>query len=532
MHPEVSRAWEHSYRDKWRWERSAWGSHCVDCYPGNCTFRVYVRDGKVLREEQAGTFPVIEAGVPDMNPMGCRNGAAWSTQLYAAERLLHPLKRKGSRGGGTWERISWDQALTEIADAIIDAIGEVGPGAILGDGTPEPIASLGRRLIALLGGTVLDPVGEVGDFSAGVYLTFGKFFTSSVDDWFHSDLILIWHRNPAYTQIPWCHFVTEARYKGAEVVTIAPDYNASAIHADTFVPVEAGSDAALALAMCAVVIEEGLWDAAFVKEQTDLALLVRKDNRRFLRASDLEEGGSDQQFYLLDSRTDQLAAAPRGTLSLADVDPALSGSCTVTVRDGQIVEVVPAMELLVERLRDYIPEMASKTCGVHPEVIRTLARGVAKKRTNILLGWNAAKYYHGDLMERSMSLLLGLTGNWGKRGTGIRSWVVAPAEGLMVPQAMIAGLDDADALLTMQRDALDAVSAMDPSLSREMAAIEVMNSAAAIGGMIPPSSSGITTAAFARSGTGGSGRTRACIRRSTTISVRRWKRAGGRRPNR
>ena len=59
---------EDRYRQRWRWDSVAWGSHCVDCYPSNCPFRVFVRDGKVVREEQAGAFPTIELGVPDMNP--------------------------------------------------------------------------------------------------------------------------------------------------------------------------------------------------------------------------------------------------------------------------------------------------------------------------------------------------------------------------------------------------------------------------------------------------------------------------------
>ncbi|NNN20499.1 MAG: hypothetical protein HKL80_00660, partial [Acidimicrobiales bacterium] len=69
---------EGSYRTRWSWEKVGWGTHCVDCYPGNCPYRVYVRDGKVLREEPSATFHEIEEGVPDFNPMGCNKGACWS----------------------------------------------------------------------------------------------------------------------------------------------------------------------------------------------------------------------------------------------------------------------------------------------------------------------------------------------------------------------------------------------------------------------------------------------------------------------
>ena len=61
--------------------------------------------------------------------------------------------------------------------------------------------------------------------------------------------------------------------------------------------------------------------------------------------------------------------------------------------------------------------------------VRKLARKIATKKTNIMLGWNSCKYYHGDLMERSMMLVLALTGNWGKKGTGARSWAVGMFDG-------------------------------------------------------------------------------------------------------
>jgi nitrate reductase alpha subunit len=130
-------SWEDLYRQRWTWQDVAWVSHCINCYPGNCLYRAYVRDGIVLREEQAGVYNTIEQGVPDMNPMGCQKGAAWSQHLHSQERVLHPLKRAGERGEGRWTRVSWDDALTTIADAVIDAIQESGPESIMQISTPN-----------------------------------------------------------------------------------------------------------------------------------------------------------------------------------------------------------------------------------------------------------------------------------------------------------------------------------------------------------------------------------------------------------
>ena len=79
--------------------------------------------------------------------------------------------------------------------------------------------------------------------------------------------------------------------------------------------------------------------------------------------------------------------------------------------------------------RAYTPEAAGRICQVHPDNIRKLARKVATRKTKIFVGWNSGKYYHGDLMERAMALLLGLTGNWGRKGTGTRSWAIMGFDG-------------------------------------------------------------------------------------------------------
>ena len=119
------------------------------------------------------------------------------------------------------------------------------------------------------GGLTTDVNAEMNDFAPGYYLTYGTFDpVSSVDDWFHAEVFIIWAGNPNYTRIPHVHFVNEARYKGTEVVVIAPDFSPSTIHADYFVPVQVGTDAALALAMAQVVVEEGLIEYG-VRERAD-----------------------------------------------------------------------------------------------------------------------------------------------------------------------------------------------------------------------------------------------------------------------
>jgi anaerobic selenocysteine-containing dehydrogenase len=239
-----------------------------------------------------------------------------------------------------------------------------------------------------------------------------------------------------------------------------------------------------------VIIDAGLYQKEFVQEQTDLPLLIRKDNGRFLRGTDVAEGERADQFYWWDTLTGSLMPAPRHTLALLGADPALEGSFKVTLKDLKQVEVEPAFAKLRRQLARYEPEEAAPICGVHPDNIRKLARKVATRRTKLFVGWNSGKNYHGDLIERAMALLLGLTGNWGKRGTGTRSWAIMGMDGgAFMNRKDGPGQESAQrhiaGLIALRRLAL----AGDPTLTPEMIQNRMAEAAGELGGQgatIPP----------------------------------------------
>jgi len=488
---QINGQWADTYRKKWTWDRVTWGSHSVDCYPGGCPWRVYTKDGKVIREEQAGVFTPIEAGIPDMNPMGCQKGACWSDLLDAPDRVTQPLKRIGERGEGKFKPVAWDEALNDIADAMLDAINDQGPESIITLMTPEFAASGARLFSDALGSPTTDGNAEFQDFSPGYHMTFGLFDpVSTMDDWFLAELTLIWHANPVYTNIHWYHYLAESRYNGGEIVTIAPDYSPSAIHADYHLPVRIGTDAALALAMCKVIIDAGLYNKQFVQEQTDMPLLVRTDTGRFLRGTDLADDDRDDQFFWADGQSRVVVGAPRHTLAAAGVNPALEGTYRIMLKDGNTVEVEPVFQRLRRHLENFTPEKAGPICDIHPDNIRALARKVATRKTKIFIGWNSGKYYHGDLMERSMALLLALTGNWGKKGTGTRSWAAAGWDGMaFMSDKGVAG-QDAARMAHQTRTLMRRMLTMDdPTRTLEMITnhVSAMNpELGGFGAMIPP----------------------------------------------
>jgi DMSO reductase family type II enzyme molybdopterin subunit len=337
-----------------------------------------------------------------------------------------------------------------------------------------------------LGIPTTDVQSEINDFNPGIYTTFGRFSpAASNDDWFHSELLLVWANNPVFSDIPLYHYLTEARYNGAEMALIGPDYSPSAIHADQYVPVRVGSDAALALAMCHTIIEENLANLDFVREQTDLGFLVQVDTGRYLRQSDLEEDGSDTRFYFYDEATHQISLAPL-TLDLGDRVPALEGRYNAELADGSKVDVIPVFERLKQHLQQYTPEQASEICVTHPDTIRSLARKVASKRTHIISGWTLGKSYHGDLMERSICLLLGLTGNWGKQGAGIRSWAVGMFDGPALLQSKPRlGQDMTRQMIEFQAAAVEAVLEKNPDTTREILSAEASSAGEQFTGAYP-----------------------------------------------
>lgn len=466
-----------TYAERLDFDEVRWGTHCLDCYPGGCPMRVYIKDGKAVREEPSGTFPVIDPSVPDYNPMGCMQGTSWAQSLDGPDRSAYPLKRAGERGEGKWQRISWDQALGEIADDIIDAIEDHGPRSVVHDGTPEvsTIWPTGR-FFDVLGGFGMDVNASIGDFLPGLYLTYGKMqIESSADDWFLADTILIWHGNPVYTRIPYYHFVAEARYNGTEIINISPDVNPSHTHADFQVTINGATDAAFALSMVQVVFEEGLADLEFIREQTDLSLLVRTDTGRYLREIDLNEGGREDQLYQWDP-AGKLHAADRGNLKLEGLEVAVSGTFEVTLDNGRTVNVRPVCDLLREKLdAEYTPEQQQAITGVHPDTVRLMARKVAEGRTTILQGANACKTYHGDLLERAECLLIGVTGNWGRAGTGIRGWAMGMMDGSQYAMAKAKpGLLATEQVLTSREEAVDFIKQLDPTMTTELAMLELL----------------------------------------------------------
>jgi dimethylsulfide dehydrogenase subunit alpha/complex iron-sulfur molybdoenzyme family reductase subunit alpha len=425
LHSYSDRGWEEIYRKEFastRGDAAGYAFHCSNCQ-GNCAFQLFSKDGMIVREEQLAQYPQINPEIPDANPRGCNKGVIHSQAMYEKDRLLHPLKRAGKRGEGKWRRISWDRAVREISEKTVDVLKREGPGGVMIH-TGTGIISQGRRagplrLGSLLGSIRMYPSSAVGDMFTGASLAYGiPNVGHSLDAWFEMNMIVLWAFNPNVTRIPDAHYLWEAKWRGAKIVVISPDYNQTAVHADLWVPIEPGSDSFLAMSLVHVVLKEKLYQEAFVREQTDLPFLVRRDTGKLLREIDLREKGSPEVFYLWDQKTGRAVEAQgsrgskRDTLRLGEIVPALEGSWEIRGKDGVAIPVTTVFELVRAEAARFPPEETHSKTGIHPGVVYRLARDFARaEKAGITIGFSLHKYAWGILACWGQALLCALTGH-------------------------------------------------------------------------------------------------------------------------
>jgi complex iron-sulfur molybdoenzyme family reductase subunit alpha len=437
------RDWEDLYREEWDWDSTARSTHSVNC-TGSCSWEVYVRNGQVWREEQAGDYPQFDESLPDPNPRGCQKGACYSDYVNADQRILHPMRSVGERGNGQWEQISWNEALTEIAEEIIDTV-QAGEYDGISAFTPIPAMSpvsfaSGIRLTSLLGGVSHSFYDWYSDLPPGQPITWGTQTDNAESaDWYNADYIIAWGSNVNVTRIPDAKYFLEAAYEGTKRVGVFTDYSQTAIHCDEWIGPDPGSDTALALGMARTIVDERLYDEAHVKEQTDMPLLVREDTGKFLRASEVDglaaEADRPDHVFVMQDTDGELRIAP-GSLGARDgqhdatasidldFEPQLDAAADVQTTADGIASVRTVWNELRDELSTYTPEFVNETTGVGRQTHQRVAREFANaERGKIIHGKGVNDWYHNDLGNRAIQLLVTLTGHIGRQGTGLDHYV-------------------------------------------------------------------------------------------------------------
>lgn len=230
---------------------------CRNCH-GGCGVIAHVKHGKVIKVEGDPDSPISHGTL-------CSKGLAVTQLAYHPDRILHPMQ-KTDKG---WERITWDEALDTIVAKFQAVIAEYGPESIIiGQGTGRDYESHLYRFANLLGTPNVLTAGHMCYISriGATLITCGNL---PVADW-HADprCIIMWACNPQWTN-PDEHKGVDfwrAYKKGAKLIVIDPRKGFLAKKADLWLQVRPGTDAALAMGFLNVIIEEDLYDKAFVSQ--------------------------------------------------------------------------------------------------------------------------------------------------------------------------------------------------------------------------------------------------------------------------
>ncbi len=238
----------------------------LDC-PDTCSLLINVDDaglGSKLRGDPA--HPITRGFL-------CGKVARYLDRQYSPDRLLYPQRRVGAKGEGRFARITWDEALDEIADTLTRIAAAHGPESILPysyAGSMGMLAANGmdRRFFHRLGASRLDRTICSSAGSAGIQAALGVRYGTEPEQFAHSRLILAWGANILATNVHLWPFIVEARRRGARFYTIDPVRQKVGTLADRHYSIQPGSDAALALGLMHVIIGEHLYDADYVQNFT------------------------------------------------------------------------------------------------------------------------------------------------------------------------------------------------------------------------------------------------------------------------
>ncbi len=236
-----------------------------DC-PDTCGMLAFTENGRLLRVEGNPAHPFTRGHL-------CRKVAHYEERVYSPDRVLYPLRRNGPRGSGQFQRITWDEALTEIAErwkAIIAAHGAeaILPYSYAGTmGLVNMLACEGR-LWYRLGASHLDRTICSSAAEAGVGYTMGWSGGIDPEAFALSRFIIAWGTNLSSTNVHQMPIIREAQRCGATFCVIDVYRNRTAQAADWFIQVRPGTDTALALSLMHVIFSEGLHDEAYLESHT------------------------------------------------------------------------------------------------------------------------------------------------------------------------------------------------------------------------------------------------------------------------
>ncbi|QHE94159.1 molybdopterin-dependent oxidoreductase [Pandoraea fibrosis] len=324
-----------------------------DC-PDTCALHVTVENGVAIKVQGDPDHPTTKGVL-------CTKVSRYTERTYHPDRLLYPLKRIGPKGSGEFARVSWDEALDEIARRL-SAIAAREPEAILPysyAGTMGFVQgeSMAARFFNKLGASDLDRTICASAGAAGLRYTYGAGVGMHVEHFVDSKLILIWGSNPITSSVHFWAIAQEAKRRGAKLIAIDPYRSLTAEKCHQHIALLPGTDAALALGMMHVLIAEDLVDHEYIARYTVGYAELTDRVRRYTPAKVAEICGIDEATIITLAR-EYASAKPAAIRLNYGMQRAKGG--------GQATRAVACLPALIGAWRDPAGGMLMSTSGYAP----------------------------------------------------------------------------------------------------------------------------------------------------------------------
>ncbi|MDR3437923.1 molybdopterin-dependent oxidoreductase [Telmatospirillum sp.] len=396
-------------------------TNCRSC-TADCGVLAHVRDGRVIKLEGNPEFERSRGAL-------CAKGLSGIQALYHPSRNKYPMKRVGARGENKWMRVSWDQALNEIAAKLMEIREKYGAEAVLGStgggGNPNFLSCC----------RFSDVFGSPNWFEPGcaqcymprqmVYqMMYGGGPTGNpsladsncLELYFYDEIkvktVVLWATDPSYSGPAQAgRAINELRARGVQTIVIDPRFTPDAAKAEIWLPIRPGTDVALMLAWIRYILDKKLYDADFVMKWTNLPFLVNAKTKMLLRASDLKAGGDANTFVVWDKKTQ--SAQPLAYPWDDSLEPVLDGAFTV---GG--VECKTGFRLLKEKTEPFTLAKAAEICWLDADMIEKAIKLYGENTpSSICLGVATDQNANSTQAAMGTATLDMLMGNVEKPGT-------------------------------------------------------------------------------------------------------------------
>lgn len=412
---------------------------CRSCHI-NCGAACTVEGGRLVNVDGAG---------PEHHGFGkvCLRGMAGSQFAYSPTRVKYPLKRAGKRGEGKWERVSWDDAVKEIARKIYDMSQEYGPETFVLPGRT------GRHDMGWIAHRIARTIGTPNNYYGPIQVCLMPQFHGQVQ--FGSQLAQPNGCSPADLRIS---VGTETAYSwevlsgfqgllkmksGSKTVIFDPVCGPAASHADVWMPVRPGTDLAWCLCVIRHLLSTGTYDSGFATEYTNAPFLVREDTGDLLRESDVKPTGSRTRYLVWDESEghpkwwdvdevqweggesgrahyetlvelfyqNKTSSEYSPAILPASCKPALFGEFEVEGIAGRRIKCKPVLQKLWENVEGWTFEKTAKVTWLDPVRLEQVANMISE--ASLIDFYEGAQYMSTNTSQflNAMAILKMLTGN-------------------------------------------------------------------------------------------------------------------------